>query len=150
MNFKITTCSAAETKKVGRALGLRLKPKDVVTLRGQLGSGKTTLVKGIAKGLGVRSEKEVASPTFVLIHEYRGRFPVFHLDWYRLGRVEGPDEAFAEECFEGKGVTLVEWPERGSAILPQERIEVKILHRGPSSRNIQIRTIGDKYESFHL
>jgi len=145
MTVKITTHSAAQTKKVGRALGRHLKPKDVVTLRGELGAGKTTLAKGIARGLGVRSEKEVASPTFVLIHEYRGRCPVYHLDWYRLGRVEGPDEALAQECFEAEAVTLVEWPERPNSVLPKEKIEVKISHRGPSSRSIEIRARDDRF-----
>jgi tRNA threonylcarbamoyladenosine biosynthesis protein TsaE len=124
--------SAGETKKVGRLLGRRLKPKDVVTLG------------------GVRSEKEVASPTFVLIHEYKGRFPVYHLDWYRLARVEGPDSALAEECFEAPAVTLVEWPERGNALLPKERIEVKISHCGLTCRNIRIRAMGSKYKDFRL
>lgn len=145
MNLKIMTRSAAETKKVGRALGRHLRPKDVVALRGELGAGKTTFVKGIAKGLGVKSEKEVASPTFVLIHEYEGRCPVYHLDWYRLARVEGPDEALAQECFEAEAVTLVEWPERPNTVLPKERIEVNIFHRGLSSRKIEIRARDDRF-----
>jgi tRNA threonylcarbamoyladenosine biosynthesis protein TsaE len=148
--IKFKSFSVADTKKVGRALGRRLKLKDVVTLRGELGAGKTTLVKGIAKGLGVRSEKEVASPTFVLIHEYRGRFPIYHLDWYRLARVEGPDEALAQECFDAEAVTLIEWPQRGKAVLPRERIEVKIFHSGPSSRSIEVYASGKKYRDFYL
>ena len=145
MILKIMTRSAAQTKKVGQAMGRLLRPKDVVALRGELGAGKTTLVKGIAKGLGVRSENEVASPTFVLIHEYRGRCPIYHLDWYRLDRVEGPDAALAQECFEAEAVTLVEWPQRPNAVLPKERTEVKISHRGPSSRSIEIRARDDRF-----
>ena len=137
--MKIKSGSTADTKKIAHKLGRRLKPGDVVTLRGELGAGKTTFTKGLAKALGVRSEKNVTSPTFVLIHEYEGRLPLYHLDWYRLSKVEGTDRDLAEECFNGQGVTVVEWPERGSAILPKERIEIEILHVGPSSRVIEIR-----------
>ncbi len=118
-----------------------------MALSGELGAGKTTFVKGVAKGLGVRSEKEVASPTFVLIHEYKGKFPVYHLDWYRLPAVEGPDELLAQECFEGAGVTLVEWPERGKDLLPKKRIEVYLSHRAastPTHRLIRIQFYGKK------
>lgn len=140
--LKIITGSAADTKKAGQALGRCLKPRDVVALSGQLGAGKTTFVKGVAKGLGVRSEKDVSSPTFVLIHEYKGRVPVYHLDWYRLDKVAGADAALAEECFEDEAVTLVEWPERGKGVMPGKRIDVKISHRGPRSREIRIRSRG--------
>ena len=137
--------SAAETKKIARELGRRLDAGDVVALRGELGAGKTTFAKGLAKALGVSSEKEVSSPTFVVIHEYAARLPLYHLDWYRLKRVEGADRELAEECFSGKGVTLVEWPERGARVLPAERIEVRLSHAGATVRAIEIRGVGRKY-----
>jgi len=137
--LKIKSRSAAQTKKIARDLGKKLEAGDVVTLQGELGAGKTTFVKGLAKALGVRSEKEVSSPTFVVIHEYSGRLPLYHLDWYRLEYVKGADREMAEECFSGKGVTLVEWPERGKALLPRKRCEVHLRHAGASSRNIEIR-----------
>ena len=96
------------------------------------------MVKGIAKGLGVASEKTVSSPTFVLIHEYSGRGTVYHLDWYRLPKVQGADEAMAEECFSSKAVTLVEWPERGRALLPSGTVRIGLSHRGPRSRLISV------------
>ena len=137
--------SATQTKKIARQLGQRLRCGDVVTLSGDLGAGKTTFAKGLAKALGVRSEREVSSPTFVLIHEYAGRLPVYHLDWYRLETVTGSDRRMAEECFDGEGVTIVEWPERGKALLPAERIEVRLRHTGPASRVVEIRARGKQH-----
>ena len=133
----ILTNSAAQTKKIGQALGHFLRSGDVVALEGPLGVGKTTLVKGIAKGLGFAKERSVASPTFVLMHEYQGRESVHHLDWYRLVRVAGVDAEMAEECFTS-GVTLIEWPERGKTLLPPGAWRVTIEHRGPSSRRLSI------------
>lgn len=118
-----------------------------MTLSGELGAGKTTFAKGLAKALGVRSEKEVSSPTFVIIHEYEGRLPVYHLDWYRLDRVEGTDRRLAEECFDGRAVTLIEWPERGKEILPDRRVDVKLAHKGKELRQIEMRShaeLGDR------
>ncbi len=130
--------SPSETKRIGLRIGRRLGAGDVVALHGPLGSGKTTLVKGIARGLGHRREKDVLSPTFVVIHEYAGREKIFHLDWYRLSSVRGVDRELAEECFSASAVTLVEWPERGRSILPKDRIEVTLGHCGGDSRSIHI------------
>ena len=138
MKLTLISDSASKTKRIGRLLGKHLTPGAVVALQGELGAGKTTLAKGIAKGLGVASERSVSSPTFVLIHEYAGRGRVFHLDWYRLGRVEGADEAMAEECFASGGVTLVEWPERGGSLLPALAVRVRLAHHGPKSRTIAV------------
>ena len=140
--------SAAETRKMARALGRRLVAGDVVTLSGPLGAGKTTFAKGLAKALGVRSEDEVSSPTFVIIHEYRARVPIYHLDWYRIGCVGGTDRELAEECFGARAVTFVEWPEHGRRLLPKERIEVRLRHGGGSTRTIEVHGIGRKYENF--
>ena len=130
--------SVAQTKKIGADLAKKLKKSDVVALRGELGAGKTTLVKGIAKGLGVRSEKLVSSPTYVLIHEYKGRDKVYHLDWYRLKAVQDSDAEFARECFDSDGVTLVEWPERGKKLLPKRAVRILISHEGPTARRIEM------------
>ena len=134
----LTTHSSAETQKVGKELAKRLVSGDVVALRGPLGAGKTTLVKGIAKGLGLRSAKLVSSPTYVLIHEYQGRKKIYHLDWYRLKTVRNSDAEFAEECFDSDGVTLIEWPERGKQLLPKRTTHVTLHHKGPTQRQIRI------------
>lgn len=109
-----------------------------MALYGSLGAGKTTLVKGIASGLGVRSREQVSSPTFVVIHEYSGRCRVYHLDWYRLKKVEGVDEAMALECFDPGAVALVEWPERGEDLLPKNVVRIAIRHAGSTSRDIEV------------
>ena len=132
--ISLTSHSAAETKKIGRILAKFLKAGDVVTLQGGLGAGKTTLVKGIAKGLGVPSENAVSSPTFVLVHEYHGRKRIFHLDWYRLKTLSDTDADLAEECFSSDAVTLVEWPERGKEIIPAGSLRIRLSHRGLLSR----------------
>ncbi len=131
--------SAEQTKKVGLAIAKQLTPGDVVALFGDLGAGKTTLVKGIAKGLGVKNEAEVASPTFALIHEYSGRVKIYHLDWYRLAEVKNVDAEFAEECFNAGGVTLVEWAGREKKLLPSKRAEIHIKILGPKNRQIDFR-----------
>ena len=136
MKLILHTNSAVETKKIGRILGKLLSAGNVLTLKGELGAGKTTLVKGIAGGLGVKHENAVCSPTFVLIHEYQGREKIYHLDWYRLTRVEGPDAEMAEECFNSSAVTLVEWPERGKKLLPASAWHAVLSHRGPKKRRL--------------
>ena len=130
--------SAAQTIRIGRIFGRSLKAGDVVALQGKLGAGKTTLVKGIAKGLGLSSAKLVSSPTYALIHEYQGQKKIYHLDWYRLNHVKGADAEFARECFDSDGVTLVEWPERGAKLLPKGTVRVRISHQGPSTRRLQV------------
>lgn len=134
----LRTDSPQKTKRIGKILGKYFSSGAVVALQGELGAGKTTLVKGIAKGLGVASEKTVSSPTFVLIHEYVGCKKIYHLDWYRLPRVEGADESMAEECFASQGVTLVEWPERGRSLLPSRTVRIQLSHKGPRSRLITL------------
>ena len=136
--LKLRTRSADETKRIGAKIGKILKPGDIVTLEGGLGAGKTTMVKGLARGLGVRNEKKVLSPTFVLVHEYPGREKVFHIDWYRLREVRGSDALLAEECFGSQGVTLVEWPERGKDLLPKGILRIRVAHEGGDKRLIQI------------
>lgn len=131
--------SAQDTIKIGQEIAKTLKPGDVVVLSGELGAGKTTLVKGIAKGLGVKNESEVSSPTFALIHEYRGRVKIYHLDWYRIDKVQGDDAEMAEECFASEGITFVEWPERGKGVLPKKYTSIRIQHKGPSEREIHVQ-----------
>ena len=143
----LKSSSSLETKRIGAQIGALLRAGDVVALWGELGSGKTTLVKGIAGALGV-DEKEVSSPTFVLINEYEGKRKIYHIDWYRIKKVSGNDALLAEECFASKAITLVEWAERGKALLPAERIEVRLKHAGGNRRVIEIRAQGKKREHF--
>ena len=139
VEMKVVTQSALETQRLGVRLGKLLRVGDVVTISGPLGAGKTTLVKGVVRGAG--SKDSVTSPTFTLIHEYQGRQKIYHMDWYRLKKVTSVDRQMAEECFAQPAVTLVEWPERGKAILPKHSISIRISHTGKNKRKISWKGI---------
>lgn len=118
--------SPEETHVLGRHLGALLEPGDVVTIRGDLGAGKTALSQGI--GVGLEVTEPVSSPTFSLVQEYRGRLPLWHLDVYRL---RSPDEVVDlgwSDLLAGGGVVLVEWPERIEASLPPERLDLLLKY----------------------
>jgi tRNA threonylcarbamoyladenosine biosynthesis protein TsaE len=126
----------AATRALARTLAAALVPGDVLLLRGDLGAGKTAFVRGLAEGLGVDPD-EVTSPTFMLVHEYRGgRLPLVHVDLYRLER-SSLDEIGLDADLAAEGVLAVEWPERLAGSLPGA-IEVDIEHRGGDERDITI------------
>ena len=133
--LRIDTSSAQETQELGRRLGALLRPGDVVLLEGELGSGKTCLTQGIARGLGIT--EQVISPTFILIAEYRGHAHLYHADLYRL---EDPDEVANLELANSTedGVLIVEWPERDAGSLPSEHLHIQLEHRGPSARALTL------------
>lgn len=118
--------SPEETRAWGRKLAQRLKPGDCVLLIGELGAGKTTLVQGIAAGLGVPM-KEVRSPTFVLIREYAGKIPIYHLDAYRIrSAAELVAVGFEDYLAAGRGVIIVEWGEVLRTLCPPESLEIRL------------------------
>ncbi len=123
MTTTVTTNGAAETEAVGAALAPLLGVGDLVVLNGELGSGKTTFTKGLARGLGVT--QRVTSPTFTIVQEYDGRVPVAHVDVYRLERIQELHDFGFEELLES-GVTIVEWGEAISPVLPFDRIDVRL------------------------
>ncbi len=130
------TPSAAATMALGRRLAAHLGPGDVVALYGDLGAGKTHLVKGICAALGV-PEAAVTSPTFTLVNEYAGRdFPVYHLDAYRVRRIEEFFELGYEEYVYGEGLCLVEWPEKLEGLLPPHTLRLRLEHLGGHLRRI--------------
>lgn len=131
--------SAKETVEFGRRLAKKLKPGDVVALVGELGSGKTTLVKGIAAGLGVKNGSLVNSPSFVLIKEYKGKIPLYHFDLYRLKEPRQLEGLGYEEYFWGDGVCVVEWAERAMQLLPKRHIRVELRHKGNNKRSILLK-----------
>jgi len=140
--FETRTKSPEDTVRLGRILGKMLDQGMVVALSGGLGAGKTLLVKGIAGGLGVEDEGEVASPSFVLVNEYSGRFPVYHVDLYRLENPFEVEDLGWEEFFSGSGVTLVEWADKIPLVLPEERIEVQLYWIGEEERKLVFRGRG--------
>ena len=135
----VRTNSAEETRALGEQLSGRLGPGSVIALIGDLGSGKTTLVQGICRGLGVTGI--VNSPSFTLVNEYRGRWPVYHLDCYRLEGTEDLLGLGCEEYFYGDGICLVEWAEKAADLLPVQRIEVHLTRQGMNRREILIRRV---------
>lgn len=132
------------TAALGAALAEILPPGTTVALCGTLGSGKTRLVQAIAAAAGV-DRRDVVSPTFVLVHEYHGRRPVYHLDAYRLRDADEFRELGPDEYFESDGLVLVEWADRVEECLPRERIDIRIEVAGPSSRRFEIEAVGERY-----
>src|SRR5262245_46818268 len=134
------------TAAFGRRLAGLLFPGAVVALVGQLGAGKTFLVRAVAEGLGADA-RAVSSPTFVLIQEYPGRLPVYHFDAYRL---RSPAEFFdlgAHEYFEGDGVSLVEWADKVEACLPAEHLRLTLTATGETSRGVEVEGRGAAWEA---
>ncbi|MGH3137872.1 MAG: tRNA (adenosine(37)-N6)-threonylcarbamoyltransferase complex ATPase subunit type 1 TsaE [Gaiellaceae bacterium] len=135
MRVSLASASAEETEAIAARLALRLELGDVVTVSGELGSGKTTFVRGACRALGVTAP--VTSPTFTIGHRYEGRFEVSHLDLYRYSGVALADWGDLEPYFEG-AVVFVEWPEAGRGALPPASAIVSILHAGDDERRIDL------------
>ena len=129
--------SADDTFNLGKTLAGRLKPGLVIALRGGLGAGKTCLVKGIACGLGVM--QTITSPTYTIISEYTGLLnnksvPFYHIDAYRLQDDEDFESTGAMDCFDGKGITIIEWSERIPRSIPPGAVTITVEITGPKSR----------------
>lgn len=139
----LTSRSPKETAALGERLGRHLGRGDVVCLIGDLGSGKTLFTKGIAKGLGVRKPDAVLSPTFVIAREVLGgRVPLYHLDLYRLDRLEELGTTGFEEYLWGDGVCVVEWAEKIESLCPSDRVEVDFKVSGVTDRKIKLKATG--------
>lgn len=133
------------TGRLGVALAERLFPGAVVALVGPLGAGKTQLVQAVAEALGA-DRRLVTSPTFVLVHEYAARLPVYHFDAYRLSDPAEFAELGVEEYFAGDGICLVEWADKVRECMPEQHLEVRIAVMGPSSRRFEFAARGTAYE----
>ncbi|MBN1756502.1 tRNA (adenosine(37)-N6)-threonylcarbamoyltransferase complex ATPase subunit type 1 TsaE [bacterium] len=127
--------SPEETRQIAAELAELLKPKTIIALYGELGAGKTTFVQGICSALNTEAP---SSPTFVIINQYLGKFPVYHIDLYRINSLKELEELGLEEYYYGDGITLIEWADRAGNLLPPRRIEVylEMLHR--DQRKIRI------------
>lgn len=138
----IESQTATQTRRIGRVTGRYLTPGSLVALSGDLGTGKTEFIKGLAKGLGTNRRYHVSSPSFVLINEYPGRIPLYHIDLYRLSETREMEELGLEEYFFGDGVTAIEWAEKASASLPSQRIWIDILWKSPKNRQLIMTATG--------
>jgi len=145
-NLVYEATDEAATAALGAALAECLPAGSVVSLIGTLGSGKTRLVQALAAAAGVE-RGEAVSPTFVLVHEYQGRRPIYHIDAYRVRGEEEFWDLGPDEYFEGDGVGLVEWADRVPGCLPRERLEIHIEVTGPQSRRFLLTALGPRYET---
>lgn len=135
------THSAEETIDLGRQLAAELKPGSIVLLRGDLGAGKTTLVKGIAEGFKAAEAEAVTSPTFTLIHEYRGPgVTLFHIDLYRIDTQRELDTLALDDLMEPNTILLIEWGEKFERFAKERGAEIAIEHVGGDNRLIQIKS----------
>jgi len=134
--MKVVSRSAQETQALGGRLGARLGRGDVVACIGPLGAGKTCFLQGLARGLGVMTD--VTSPTFVLVNQYRGRLPVYHVDAYRTGSLTELVDLGLEEMLHGEGVTVVEWADKLLPLLPARTVTVTIEGLGDEPRQIEL------------
>jgi tRNA threonylcarbamoyladenosine biosynthesis protein TsaE len=124
---RLESASPEETERVGAAVAAELRPGEVVTVSGELGSGKTTFVRGACRALGV--EGPVTSPTYTIGHRYEGRIPVSHLDLFRFATVSPPEWGDLEPYFDG-ALVFVEWPEAAGEGLPPVRLRARLAHAG--------------------
>ncbi|MDA2953332.1 MAG: tRNA (adenosine(37)-N6)-threonylcarbamoyltransferase complex ATPase subunit type 1 TsaE [Actinomycetota bacterium] len=133
---EITSHTAEQTEAIGAGIAVLLVAGDIVLLRGDLGAGKTTLVRGAARALGV--EGPITSPTFIIANAYMGRIPVAHLDAWRLSDPDDEEIGLALEAIGEDGVAFIEWPDSIAAGLPEPRVSVDIEHGGGDSRLLRM------------
>lgn len=135
--------SRTATEAFGRIIGRTLAGGETLALSGELGAGKTALVRGIATGLGT-PPNHVTSPTFVLIHEYRGRLPLIHMDLYRLRNMADAESIGLQEYFQGEAVTAIEWADKFPDLLPSDRLELTMQHKTPTTRTARMIAHGPR------
>jgi tRNA threonylcarbamoyladenosine biosynthesis protein TsaE len=141
MTREITTQSPEETIAFGRTLTDLLAPPKLVLLRGDLGAGKTTLVKGIAVAFEAAAEEDVTSPTFTLVHEYRGpRANLYHIDLYRVDTPRELETLGLDDLRDGNSVLLIEWGEKFPRFLRERDVEISLDRAGESARRIRINS----------
>ena len=142
MDYKFTSHDEYETIELAQNFESEKFPNMVICLNGELGSGKTVFVKGIANALGIT--ESITSPTFTIVKEYNGELPLYHFDVYRLDG--NPDGIGIEEYFNKNGVVVIEWADTIQDILPEERLDIKFKVVGENKRVLIITPHGQKYE----
>ncbi|MCM3118461.1 tRNA (adenosine(37)-N6)-threonylcarbamoyltransferase complex ATPase subunit type 1 TsaE [Neobacillus sp. MER 74] len=140
--YERMTTDSEETSQFAERLAGLLKPGDVIALEGDLGAGKTTFTKGLAKGLEIK--KTVNSPTFTIIKEYKGNLPLYHMDVYRVA--DAFEDLGFDEYFEGDGVTVVEWAHLIGEQLPEERLTIYLYREEGDQRRMVFAPRGKRYE----
>ena len=141
----LVTHAPDETRKSAAALAELLVPGDVISLTGELGAGKTAFVQGAARALGVA--EPVVSPTFVLVREYRGEMPIYHVDVYRLDRMQEVHDLGFEDLLDPAGVVFVEWGDAIEALLPASHLRVEIYAEDDQTRRLKVTARGPSWAS---
>ncbi len=142
--FLCSTESPEETVALGRNLGKLLKAGDLVCLFGELGAGKTCLARGLVQGMGA-VEQAVTSPSFIMVNHYRGRFPIYHIDLYRLDTVADAEDIGLRDYLSEDGVALLEWASRIESDLPQDRLDIFLSHISATEREIRLVIRGKRH-----
>lgn len=139
------SASPEQTRALGEAVGRLVDRGDMIALIGELGTGKTLFVGGLAGGLGVDPATYVSSPTFTIMHRYLGRIPLYHIDLYRIETPEAFASLGLDEYLYGDGVAAIEWAEHGYGCLPKEMLTFTLRHAGSGTRSIELVPVGDRY-----
>jgi tRNA threonylcarbamoyladenosine biosynthesis protein TsaE len=143
IHFQLITCSPEETQRIGADIGERAEAGDLILLVGDLGTGKTCLTQGIARGLGLADY--ISSPSFVLVREYQGRLNLYHIDLYRLNDIREIAELGMSDYLNGEGICVVEWADRGGNSLPVEHLLIGFEHLAVNERRLQFEPRGQRY-----
>ncbi len=141
--FELNSHNPIETHQLGIHIGKLALPGDIFLLVGSLGTGKTCLAQGIARGLGIK--EYTPSPSFVLIREFYGRLPMYHIDLYRLDHIEEIADLGLDDYLYGKGICVIEWAEKGLSLMPPEYLMIKIGYLGDTERHFQFKPCGQHY-----
>ena len=142
-SLQMLSSSAAQTRNIGMKLGKLAAAGDIVLLVGPLGAGKTCFTQGIARGLGIH--EYTLSPSFVLVREYQSKLPLYHIDLYRLDRIEEVTQLGLDDYFSGNGVCVVEWADKGLAVLPGEHLLIEMQIVSPLQRRLKFVPKGTRY-----
>ena len=142
-SLTVTTQSPEQTRTLGQLVGGLAQGNDLYLLKGNLGTGKTHLVQGIAFGLGIK--EYACSPSFMIAREYHGRLTLYHLDLYRLDHIKEIIHLGLDEYFRADAVCAIEWADRGSGVLPQDNLTIELEHLPGDTRNITFLPQGTRY-----
>ena len=141
--LELSSNNPQETRRLGARIGKLAAAGDILLLTGQLGAGKTCLTQGIARGLGI--EENTPSPSFVLVREFYGRLPLYHMDLYRLDNPDEIADLGLDDYLYGGGVCVIEWAEKGLSLMPPQYMLVKIVYAGENRRRFRFEPLGKRY-----
>ena len=143
--FKIISNSPKHTQEIGARIGKIVQHGDILLLLGNLGAGKTCLTQGIARGMGIK--EYTSSPSFVMVKEYQGRIPLFHIDLYRIEHIEETNSLGLDDYLYGNGVCVIEWADRALDLLPAESMLIKMNYLSQTSRSLEFQPEGKRYHT---